>query len=247
MGESMLRQWGRTIIGLGEPDFNSGCAFLLRPFFWLWHRCRVRAYGLSRQPEGEDCDAGREPLTDGDTLPHISTLEKSNVEFDGGRGSIPLIFTIGHSTRGLNEFITILKSFGISEVVDIRTVPRSRHNPQFNRDALPMELEKVGMKYRHIGGLGGLRKAQGDPRNNGLRDPSFRGFADYMQSIEFEENLQELFSFTQAEAIVLMCAEALPWRCHRSLIADALMLRGAKVMHIMNQGSSSEHRIPPWA
>jgi uncharacterized protein (DUF488 family) len=160
---------------------------------------------------------------------------------------MPSIFTVGHSARGLKELIKILKSFGIGRVVDVRTIPRSKHNPQFNKEMLPLELEKEGIKYLHMPGLGGFRKEREDSKNNGWRDSSFRGFADYMQTIEFEENLLQLYAVAQSEIAALMCAEAVPWRCHRSLIADALSLRGIKVMHILGLGKVYEHRVTPWA
>lgn len=157
------------------------------------------------------------------------------------------VFTIGHSTHPLEDFIKLIKDHKIKSVIDIRTIPRSRHNPQFNGDTLPYTLGKAGLGYQHMAGLGGLRHAHADSANSGWRNTSFRGFADYMQTPEFEENLEALISLTQKEAIVLMCAEAVPWRCHRSLIADALVMRGITVEHILSRTSCRTHVLTPWA
>ncbi|MEP6933607.1 MAG: DUF488 domain-containing protein, partial [Nitrospirota bacterium] len=130
---------------------------------------------------------------------------------------LPIVLTIGHSTRTLQEFIVLLQAHGAMRVVDVRTVPRSRHNPQFNKASLPGSLKKAGLGYIHLPGLGGLRHAQPDSLNVGWRNASFRGYADYMQTPEFEQSLDELIQLATQEQIVLMCAEAVPWRCHRSL------------------------------
>lgn len=159
----------------------------------------------------------------------------------------PVIYTSGHSTRTIAEFIHMLKAYSIEEVVDIRTVPRSRHNPQFNRDVLPESLGKGGIEYLHMKGLGGLRHALKDSPNMGWRNLSFRGFADYMQTAEFEESLVLLTKEAQGKKIALMCAEAVPWRCHRSLIADALTVRGMEVVHIMTGSSHHAHVLTPFA
>ena len=148
--------------------------------------------------------------------------------------SLSLVLTIGHSTRTLEEFIGLLQAHGATRVVDVRTVPRSRHNPQFNKASLPGSLKKVGLGYVHLPGLGGLRHAKRDSLNLGWRNASFRGFADYMQTPEFEQSLEELIRLANQERIVLMCAEAVPWRCHRSLIADALLVRGIRIEDIMS-------------
>ena len=133
-----------------------------------------------------------------------------------------VVLTIGHSTRTLDEFIGLLQAHAVTRVVDVRTVPRSRHNPQFNQDSLPDSLKKAGLGYVHLPGLGGLRHAKRDSINVGWRNASFRGYADYMQTPEFEQGLEELIHLAKQEQIAIMCAEAVPWRCHRSLIADAL-------------------------
>ncbi len=158
-----------------------------------------------------------------------------------------VVFTIGHSNRSLEDFVEILKTYDISEVVDVRTIPRSRHNPQFNREPLLEALKSVGIKYLHVPGLGGLRHPHPGSINTGWRNQSFQGYADYMQTPEFAENVQELIDLAKHERIVLMCAEAVPWRCHRSLIADALMVRGIKVEDILSKTNSRVHIVTPWA
>jgi len=158
------------------------------------------------------------------------------------------LYTIGHSTRTLDEFVEALKSFGVRTLVDIRTVPRSRHVPQFNQDTLSQTLPKRGIRYRHFPGLGGLRKPRSDSQNTAWRNLSFRGFADYMETREFSDALDELRTLSQeAEPVAIMCAEAVPWRCHRSLVADALVARGDAVTHIMGPGKSNSHELTPWA
>lgn len=158
-----------------------------------------------------------------------------------------LVLTIGHSTRPLDDFCKILQAYKVEKVADVRTVPRSRHNPQFNRDTLPQALAVVGIGYVHLPGLGGLRHPRRDSPNLGWRNASFRGFADYMLTPEFGENLQALIALARQERLVLMCAETVPWRCHRSLIADALTVRGLKVEHIISESSLQEHRRTPFA
>jgi uncharacterized protein (DUF488 family) len=157
------------------------------------------------------------------------------------------VFTIGHSTRPLETFIAILKDAAIDLVADVRTVPRSRHNPQFNRETLPVELREVSVGYVHLAGLGGLRRTHPDSPNPGWRNASFRGFADYMGTEEFEKHLGGLIDLAGREVVVIMCAEAVPWRCHRSLIADALLVRGFEVIHIMGEGRYQAHKLTPWA
>lgn len=157
------------------------------------------------------------------------------------------MLTIGHSTRTLEEFIHLLQAHGATCVVDVRTVPRSKHNPQFNKTSLPRSLKKVGMKYVHLPGLGGLRHAKRDSPNAGWRNASFRGYADYMQTPEFAQSLQELILLANQEQIVLMCAEAVPWRCHRSLIADALLVRGIRTEDIMSPTRRQVHELTAFA
>jgi uncharacterized protein (DUF488 family) len=159
----------------------------------------------------------------------------------------PLVLTIGHSTRPLEAFIDLLKIHDVEMIVDVRTVPRSRHNAQFNLDTLPEALRSVGIGYEHMSGLGGLRHALRNSPNMGWRNSSFRGFADYMQTEEFEKNLENLILLARRERICLMCAEAVPWRCHRSLVADALQVRGIPVGHITSKSQPQFHRLTPFA
>jgi uncharacterized protein (DUF488 family) len=159
----------------------------------------------------------------------------------------PIVLTIGHSTRTLEEFIGLLQAHGATRVVDVRTVPRSRHNPQFNKTSLSRALKKVGLGYVHLPGLGGLRHAKRDSLNVGWRNVSFRGYADYMQTPEFEQGLEELIRLANQDRIALMCAEAVPWRCHRSLIADALLVRGIRTEDIMSLTRRQAHALTPFA
>ncbi len=157
------------------------------------------------------------------------------------------ILTIGHSTRPMEELVTLLLENGVRRIVDVRTIPRSRHNPQFNRDTLPETLVENDIEYTHMPGLGGLRRTRTDSQNRGWHNDAFRGFADYMQTGEFAENIEKLMEFGRRERVAVMCAEALPWRCHRSLIADALLVRGARVIHIMGKGKLIVHELTPFA
>ena len=158
-----------------------------------------------------------------------------------------VVLTIGHSTRPIDEFIQLLQAHGATLVADVRTVPRSRHNPQFNKSSLPKSLRKAGIKYLHLPGLGGLRRAKPDSPNAGWRNASFRGYADYMQTPEFTESLDQLAQLAQNERVAIMCAEAVPWRCHRSLIADALTIRGLRTEDIMSLKRRQIHRLTPFA
>ncbi|MGD0443544.1 MAG: DUF488 domain-containing protein [Edaphobacter sp.] len=159
----------------------------------------------------------------------------------------PLIaMTIGHSTRTVAEFIHLLKAHDVRRLVDVRTVPRSRHNPQFNREQLAVSLHSARLHYRYMPGLGGFRHAQRDSVNIGWHNSSFRGFADYMQTPEFRDNLDKLIELAKQERIAVMCAEAVPWRCHRSLIADALLARGIEVREITSAVRSQIHTLTPW-
>src|SRR5664280_1918301 len=160
---------------------------------------------------------------------------------------LPLVLTIGHSARKLAEFIRLLQAHAVSRVVDVRTVPRSEHNPQFNKASLPRALKKVGVGYVHMPGLGGLRHAKRDSLNVGWRNASFRGYADYMQTPGFAQSLEELIRLTNQDRIALMCAEAVPWRCHRSLIADALLVRGIRTEDIMSPTRRQVHTLTPFA
>jgi uncharacterized protein (DUF488 family) len=159
----------------------------------------------------------------------------------------PTVLTIGHSTRTIEEFIHLLKTHGATCVLDVRTVPRSRHNPQFNRDTLPASLKDVGIAYTHVAALGGLRRPRPDSINTGWKNASFRGYADHMQTPEFGESLENLIELAKKQRIALMCAEAVPWRCHRSLIADALVARGIPTEHIISETRREAHVLRSFA
>jgi uncharacterized protein (DUF488 family) len=157
------------------------------------------------------------------------------------------VFTIGHSTRPIEDFIGLLKGHGIQLLVDVRTVPRSRHNPQFNKETLPASLHSAGIDYLHLAELGGLRHARKDSTNTAWRNLSFRGFADYMETAEFEKGLECLIEEAQTRRVAIMCAEAVPWRCHRSMIADALVARGTEVFEISSPTRAQPHKMTPFA
>jgi uncharacterized protein (DUF488 family) len=157
------------------------------------------------------------------------------------------IFTIGHSTRTLEEFIGLLEAYGVTIVVDVRSVPRSRHNPQFNKETLPDSLKPAGVKYVSMPDIGGLRRPKPDSINIAWKNRSFRGYADYMQTKEFTEHLLHIIAFAKENTVAIMCAEALPWRCHRSLISDALVARNIKVEHILTKDNAFKHRLSEWA
>ena len=156
------------------------------------------------------------------------------------------IMTIGHSTRPIQEFIQLLKAHQVRRLVDVRAVPRSRHNPQFNRTELSPSLHSARLHYRYMPGLGGFRHALRDSVNMAWRNASFRGFADYMQTPEFAQNLDALMKLAKTELTAIMCAEAVPWRCHRSLIADALLARGVEVYEISSLTRNTPHVLTPW-
>jgi uncharacterized protein (DUF488 family) len=157
------------------------------------------------------------------------------------------VFTIGHSTRPLEEFIDMLQGHAIDRLADIRTIPRSRHNPQFNIDTLPAALSSAGIAYTHLPGLGGLRPKKAHSVNTGWRNASFRAYADYMQAEEFAGHIEQLIAMSRHERIALMCAEAVPWRCHRSLVADALLVRGILVEEIVSAKRCEPHTLTPFA
>jgi uncharacterized protein (DUF488 family) len=157
------------------------------------------------------------------------------------------IFTIGHSTRPIEEFISILKAFDIKLVADVRTIPKSRFNPQFNSDDLTKSLKNNRIDYVHMAGLGGLRHPRKDSLNAAWKNMSFRGFADYMQTEDFKKSLAMLVNTAEKQQTAVMCAEAVPWRCHRSLIGDALLVHGIKVVNIMSKSTLKDHTLTPWA
>jgi uncharacterized protein (DUF488 family) len=174
---------------------------------------------------------------------------KTPIKTTHGRSHVrrALVLTIGHSTRSIETFIEMLKAHGVKRLVDVRTIPRSRHNPQFNRDALPETLHQAGIGYTHMEKLGGLRHARKDSLNTGWHNASFRGFADYMQTQEFEAGLKTLIQTAKREQVAIMCAEAVPWRCHRSLIGDALQARGIAVEDIMSATKTQAHELTSFA
>lgn len=157
------------------------------------------------------------------------------------------VFTIGHSTRSLEELVEMLRAHGVRRLVDVRTVPRSRHNPQFNRDTLAKALRNRRLNYRHMKALGGLRRPRPDSRNSGWRNASFRGYADYMGTDEFSQALERLVELAEEKPTAIMCAEAVPWRCHRSMIADALIVRGYDVRDIMSATNAKRRALNPMA
>jgi uncharacterized protein (DUF488 family) len=143
--------------------------------------------------------------------------------------SSTLILTVGHSTHSMEAFVELLLAHGVKRLVDVRSFPRSRRNPRFNLDVLPGSLKEVGIEYRHMPGLGGFRRPRPDSKNLGWRTEGFRGYADFMETGEFQENLEEMIGLSKHERTVIMCAEAVYLRCHRRLIADALLVRGLRV------------------
>ena len=157
------------------------------------------------------------------------------------------LLTVGHSNRPIGDFITLLQAHGVTLVADVRTIPKSRHNPQFNKTSLPASLRRAGIKYVHLPGLGGLRHAKPDSPNAGWRNASFRGYADYMQTAEFAESLAHLIELAGEERVAIMCAEAVPWRCHRSLIGDAMTIRGIRVEDIMTPTRRPLHQLTSFA
>jgi uncharacterized protein (DUF488 family) len=157
------------------------------------------------------------------------------------------IYTIGHSTRAIAELVAMLRTHGVATLVDVRTLPRSRWNPQFTREALAESMDQASIRYLHMPGLGGLRHPRPDSANTGWRNAGFRGYADYMATAEFERNLEALIGEAARARVAFMCAEALPWRCHRSLIADALTVRGIAVEHILGAAGTEPHTLTPLA
>ncbi|HXI63344.1 MAG TPA: DUF488 domain-containing protein [Gemmatimonadales bacterium] len=158
-----------------------------------------------------------------------------------------VIYTIGHSTRPLDEFLALLRVHGIDHVVDVRRYPGSRRYPQFGREALATALADVGVGYEHAPDLGGRRVARPDSVNTAWRSASFRGYADYMETQPFQTALARLLDVARARPTAVLCAEAVPWRCHRQLIADALVARGEPVSHILSDARLEPHRLSPHA
>jgi uncharacterized protein (DUF488 family) len=157
------------------------------------------------------------------------------------------LWTVGHGTRGLEELVALLQGHGVTTLADVRTVPRSRRNPQFNRDTLPDALAAHGIRYIHLPELGGLRRPRLDSINGAWRNASFRGYADYMQTSGFADGIETLMQRAAERPTAIMCAEAVPWRCHRSLVADALVARAVEVAHIMTPTRADRHSLREWA
>jgi uncharacterized protein (DUF488 family) len=161
----------------------------------------------------------------------------------GGRARPGVVWTIGHSTRTLEELLALLHAHGVTTIADVRRFPRSRRHPHFDTAALGRALPAAGVAYVHLPGLGGFRHARRDSPNTAWRNSSFRGYADYMQTDEFAAHLLALIALAGATPTAIMCAEAVPWRCHRSLIADALVARGIVVRHILGAGRAEVHAL----
>ena len=152
------------------------------------------------------------------------------------------IWTIGHSTRSIEDFILLLKQNGIKLLADVRSLPGSKRYPQFNRESLAVSLGTHGIRYEHFPELGGRRKTKPDSRNTAWRNASFRGYADYMETNEFSKGIERLLDLAnEAGPTAIMCAEAVWWRCHRALISDYLKARGIEVIHIVDRGKSEPH------
>jgi uncharacterized protein (DUF488 family) len=158
-----------------------------------------------------------------------------------------VIYTIGHSTRPIEEFITLLRAQHITQLVDVRTIPRSRHNPQYEQPALEDSLADAGISYLYMKELGGLRPAVKDSINTSWHNASFRNYADYMQTDDFKQGVEKLIELSRKQATAIMCAEAVPWRCHRSLIGDALLVRGHEVRDIMSETNVKPHALTSFA
>jgi uncharacterized protein (DUF488 family) len=174
-------------------------------------------------------------------------VQPAGVDEQVAAGARPRIYTVGHSTRSFDEFATLLDAHGIRQLADIRTIPRSRRHPQFERDSLARSLRARGTEYRHFPALGGLRRPRRDSPNTGWRNESFRGYADYMGTDEFRAAVDDLVAFAGATPTAVMCAEAVWWRCHRRLLADALVVRGVDVLHVTSAGPPAPHRMNPMA
>jgi uncharacterized protein (DUF488 family) len=159
------------------------------------------------------------------------------------KASETVVLTIGHSTRTLEEFVQLLEVYGVTLMVDVRTVPRSRYNPQFNKETLPTSLKHFGVRYMHMPEIGGLRHPKHESVNTAWKNSGFRGYADYMQTQEFADSLLKIVALARENRLALMCAEALPWRCHRNLISDALLVRHIKVEHIISKDSVIAHEL----
>ena len=183
------------------------------------------------------------------TMPHVGSADP--VQPPGGSPECPpegpAIFTIAHSTRSIEALLELLHANRVDLLVDVRTVPRSRHNPQFSREAIAGSLAAASIEYEHAAALGGLRRPRPDSMNGAWRNDSFRGFADYMQTPQFGQALDTVLVAAQNRRVALMCAEGNPFRCHRSLIADAIAARGLVACEITSSGRPKAHRVTPFA
>jgi uncharacterized protein (DUF488 family) len=184
----------------------------------------------------------------------VTSFANSRIGSEPGEASVPqppraeVIHSIGHSTRPLDEFLQLLHEQGIRTLVDIRSIPRSRRNPPYDQTFLQSAVEADGLLYKYVPALGGHRRAREGSPNTGWRNPAFQGYADYMQTGAFELGLCELLELNGvAGPVAIMCAEAVPWRCHRSLVADALVARGTPVAHILGPSRARAHRLNPLA
>lgn len=157
------------------------------------------------------------------------------------------IYTVGHSTHPIDEFIELLKAHGVKKLIDVRTIAKSRHNPQFGQEKLAASVRECTITYRRMESLGGLRHTRKDSPNGAWRNKSFRGYADYMQTAEFAAAVDKLVEHGKHSDAVIMCAEAVPWRCHRSMIGDALVVRGVEVLDIMSKTSAKPHTLTSFA
>lgn len=157
------------------------------------------------------------------------------------------IYTLGHSTRQLDELVDILEQFDIRFLADVRSIPQSRYNPQFNSDSFSEQLKKHGITYRHIAELGGLRHTRNDSPNTGWRNAAFRGYADYMQTDDFNRAVDDLLDKAAETTTAVMCAEAVPWRCHRTLLSDALLVRDVEVVHILDKNQTRPATLTDFA
>jgi uncharacterized protein (DUF488 family) len=193
-----------------------------------------------RKTKSATTEKKRAPLTKGD--PSASRPARSV-----NTAAELTVLTLGHSTRTIEEFLAILKAHRVELLVDVRSIPKSRHVPQFNSDALAASLRGQGIEYVHLKSLGGRRHTKKDSINTGWRNASFRGYADYMATDEFRAGVEELMQLASAKRAAIMCAEAVPWRCHRSLIGDALLVRGVNVQDIMSAASARSHEMTPFA
>jgi uncharacterized protein (DUF488 family) len=158
-----------------------------------------------------------------------------------------VVFTVGHSTHGLDAFVALLRPHGVGAIADVRTIPRSRRYPQFNAGPLAAALASESIEYQHFPALGGLRRPRPDSAHTAWTHPGFRGYADHMETAEFESGLERLLSCAAGRSMAVMCAEALWWRCHRRLLADALAARGVEVVHILASGAPQRHEITAFA